>query len=337
MAPPRTARRAEPFNLDGTEIAPGTLETVDIPISRLPTGEWIHMPVVVSHGAKRGPVVFLCGAIHGDELNGVEIVRRVVLTLDPTLQRGTVLAVPMVNVFGVTTGSRYLPDRRDLNRAFPGSRRSSLTGRLAHAFFERVARRAELGLDFHTGSGGRTNIPQIRYVPDSPVARRLAVAFGAPLALRTPAKPGTLRGEAERAGIPVLLFEGGEAGRFDEPAIEVAVAGTRRVLAKQRMIPAVPSAEHRPLLTEKNRWLRAPRSGFCRVEIGLGDRVEPRQIVAVVGDATGSSERALRAREPGIVIGLLRTAVVHRGDPVVHVAKLESRSRTRPAKKTASP
>lgn len=332
MARPRPARRAEPFVLEGTEVPPGTLETVDIPISRLPTGEWIHMPVIVVHGVKPGPVVFLSGAIHGDELNGVEIVRRVVASLDPTLQRGTVLAVPMVNVFGVTTGSRYLPDRKDLNRSFPGSRRGSLTKRLAQAFFDRVARRASLGIDFHTGSGGRTNLPQIRFEPESPVARRLAIAFGVPLALRSPAKPGTLRGEAKRAGIPVLLFEGGEAGRFDERAIELAVTGTRRVLAKQRMLPAVPPAEHTPILTVNNRWLRAPRSGFCRVEVDLGDRVEPRQRLAVVGDAVDGAERALRARSEGIVIGVLRTAVVHRGDPVVHIAQIEARGRSRARK-----
>ncbi|MCA9650688.1 MAG: succinylglutamate desuccinylase/aspartoacylase family protein [Myxococcales bacterium] len=322
--------------LEGTEVAPGTLETVDIPISRLPTGEWIHMPVVVSHGAKRGPVVWLSGAIHGDELNGVEIVRRVVLTLDPTLQAGTVLAVPMVNVFGVTAGSRYLPDRRDLNRAFPGSRRGSLTGRLAHAFFERVVRRGELGIDFHTGSNGRTNLPQIRCELSSPRARRLAQAFGAPLVLDSTAKPGTLRAEASRNDITVLLFEGGEAGRFDEHAIEVGVVGTRRVLAELRMIPAVPQAEHTPVLTEKSHWIRAARSGFCRVEIGLGDRVKRKQRLAVIGNAAGATERVLRAREEGIVIGLLQTAVVHRGDPVVHMAKLRPRTRPRAPKESSS-
>lgn len=329
MAKPRTARRAEllPFVIEGTSVAPGTVETVDIPIARLPTGEWIHMPVVVIHGSKPGPTIWLSGAIHGDELNGIEIVRRVVLGLDPTMLSGTVLAVPVVNVFGVTSGSRYLPDRRDLNRAFPGSRRGSLTGQLAHAFFDRVVRRGELGIDFHTGSGGRTNLPQIRCDLSSVRTRRMAVAFGAPLVLDAANKAGTVRAEATRAGVTVLLFEGGEAGRFDEHAIETAVLGTRRVMTKLRMIPAVPPAEHTPVLTEKNRWVRAPRSGFCRVEVELGQRVEAKQRLGVIGDAAGAAERVMRAREPGIVIGLLHTAVVHRGDPVVHLAKLRPRTR----------
>ena len=329
----RTARRGEPepFELDGTAVAPGTTATVDLPIARLPTGDWVHMPVVVVHGRKRGPVVWLSGAVHGDELNGVEIVRRVVQSLDPTLQAGTVLAVPMVNVFGVTAGSRYLPDRRDLNRSFPGTRRGSLTGRLAHAFFERVAKRAELGLDFHTGSAGRTNLPQIRCDTSDPKTRRLAVAFGAPLVLDSPPRPTTLRAEAVRRGIRVLLFEGGEAGRFHEDAIEVGVTGSRRVLARLRMIPAVPPAEAPPVFTEANRWVRAGRSGFCRVDVRLGDRVVRKQRVAVVCDAVGPSERVLHAPEDGIVIGVLRTAVVHRGDPVVHMAKIRGRRRSKRA------
>ncbi|MCX4241398.1 succinylglutamate desuccinylase/aspartoacylase family protein [Paraliomyxa miuraensis] len=327
----------EPFELEGTAVDPGTMTTVDLPIARLPTGDWVHMPVVVSHGKKRGPVVWLSGAVHGDELNGIEIVRRVVQLLDPTLQSGTVLAVPMVNVFGVTAGSRYLPDRRDLNRSFPGTRRGSLTGRLAHAFFERVAKRAELGLDFHTGSGGRTNLPQIRCDISDPKTRRLAVAFGAPLVLDTPATPGTLRAEAVKRGIPVLLFEGGEAGRFHEEVIEAGVSGARRVLARLRMIPAVPAAEAPPVFTEGNRWIRAGRSGFCRVEVRLGERITRKQRVGVVCDAVGQSERVLHAPDDGVVIGVLRTAVVHRGDPVVHMAKIRgkgARKKDRPAGQT---
>lgn len=333
----RTARKGEPqpFELDGTSVDPGTISTVDLPIARLPTGDWVHMPVVVAHGTKRGPVVWLSGAVHGDELNGVEIVRRVVQSLDPTLQSGTVLAVPMVNVFGVTAGSRYLPDRRDLNRAFPGTRRGSLTGRLAHAFFERVARRGELGMDFHTGSAGRTNLPQIRCDTTDSKTRRLAVAFGAPLVLDTPPKPGTLRAEAVRSGIPVLLFEGGEAGRFHDEAIEIGVSGARRVLARLRMIPAVPPAEAPPVFTEANRWIRAGRSGFCRVDVRLGERIVRKQRVAVVCDAVGTSERVLHAPDDGIVIGVLRTAVVHRGDPVVHMARVRGRGRA-PARAAGS-
>lgn len=323
----RTARKAEPppFLIEGTEVLPGTSATVDHPIARLPTGEWVHMPVIVVHGRTPGPVVWLSGAVHGDELNGVEIVRRVALSLDPTHQSGTVLAVPMVNVFGVTAGSRYLPDRRDLNRAFPGSRRGSLTGRLAHAFFERVAQRSTLGMDFHTGSGGRTNLPQIRCDLSDAKTRRLAVAFGAPLVLDAMPKPGTLRAEAVRHGIPMLLFEGGEAGRFHEEAIEVGVSGARRVLAKLRMIPQVPSAEAPPVMAEANRWVRAGRSGFCRVDVRLGERVTRKQRVGVISDVVGPSERMLHSPIDGIVIGVLRTAVVHRGDPVVHIAKIRGR------------
>ncbi len=333
----RTARKAEPtpFVLEGTEVQPGTTTTIDMPIAGLPTGEWVHMPVIVVHGRRGGPVVWLSGAVHGDELNGVEIVRRVALSLDPSIQAGTVLAVPMVNVFGVTAGSRYLPDRRDLNRSFPGSRRGSLTGRLAHAFFERIALRSTLGIDFHTGSGGRTNLPQIRCDLSDVKTRRLAIAFGAPLILDATPKPGTLRAEAVRKGIPMLLFEGGESGRFHDEAIDVGVSGARRVLAHLKMIPRAPSTEAPPVMTEDNRWVRAGRSGFCRVEVRLGQRVTRKQRVGVVSDAVSASERVLHSPMDGIVIGVLRTAVVHRGDPVVHIAKIRGRTRS-PRKKAAS-
>lgn len=279
------------------------------------------MPVVVVHGAKAGPVVWANGAIHGDELNGVEIVRQLLLTVDPQEMSGTFIGVPIVNAFGVTAASRYLPDRKDLNRMFPGSARGSLAARLAHVFFDRVVCRAELGMDFHTGSAGRTNLPHIRCSTTDAETLRLAKAFGASLVLDAPQRAGSVRAEAVRRGIRVLLFEGGEAERLDPEAITAGRDGALRVLAALGMLASAPvSPFPEPAIFTSSLWMRATRSGFCRVEVELGQRVELKERLAVIHDAVGPGEQVVRARAAGIVIGLLRTAVVHRGDSIVHVA-----------------
>lgn len=326
----RTARKAEtaaerapaePFPFEGEVVAPGTRHEFTIPIARLPAGTWANMPVVVVHGARRGPVVWANGAIHGDELNGVEIVRQLLFAIDPEELAGTFLGAPIVNAFGVTAASRYLPDRKDLNRSFPGSARGSLAAQLAHVFFERVVCRAELGMDFHTGSGGRTNLPHIRCSTKDPETLRLAQAFGASIVLESPQRAGSVRAEAVRRGIRVLLFEGGEAERLDPEAITAGRDGALRVLAAMGMLASAPvSPFPEPAIFTSSLWMRASRSGFCRIEVELGQRVEVKDRLAVVHDAVGPGEQVVRARAAGVVIGLLRTALVHRGDSIVHVA-----------------
>ncbi len=286
------------------------------------------MRVVVCHGARPGPTIWLSGAIHGDELNGVEIVRRLLMKLDPAQLAGTIIAVPVVNVFGVTIESRYLPDRRDLNRSFPGSSRGSLASRLAHLFFERVARRCQFGIDFHTGSDGRANLPQIRCDLDDDTARRCAEAFAAPLVLHSTVRDGSLRAAARKQGIPVLIYEAGEALRFDEVSIQTGVEGTLRVLRSLDMVDAAdgygttqPQTTH---LARSSKWVRTSRSGFCHLHIGLGDVVAKGQCLATVSDSVGRKEDTVPARIAGIVIGVLRTALVHRGDALIHIAEVES-------------
>jgi predicted deacylase len=322
----KAERPAEPFLFEGESVAPGTRHEFSIPIARLPAGTWVNMPVVVLHGVRAGPVVWANGAIHGDELNGVEIVRQLLFQIDPQALAGTFLGVPIVNAFGVTAASRYLPDRKDLNRAFPGSPRGSLAARLAHAFFDRVVCRAELGMDFHTGSAGRTNLPHIRCTTKDAQTLRLARAFGASLVLDSPQRTGSLRAEAVRRGIRVLLFEGGEAERLDPDAIAAGCDGALRVLAAMGMLGSAPASPFPdPAICTSSLWTRATRSGFCRMAVELGQRVEPKEPLAVVHDAVGPGEQVVRARTGGVVIGLLRTAVVHRGDSIVHVGVPQSR------------
>ena len=225
-----------PFAFGGVEVPAGRRHELSLPISQLVTGADVTLPVHVLHGREDGPTVWVSAAIHGDEVAGVEIVRRVLERLQPTHLRGTLLAVPIVNVLGVMAGDRYLPDRRDLNRSFPGSARGSLASRIAHLMMTEVIGRCTVGIDLHTGADRRSNLPQIRCDLEDPQTRALAEAFGAPVLFHARLRDGSLRAAARETGARVLLYEAGEAWRFDEYAIAPGVDGVLRVLAALDMV-----------------------------------------------------------------------------------------------------
>jgi predicted deacylase len=239
-----------PFLIGGTEVRAGRRAHVELPVSRLITGAQMSMPVTVLHGRDDGPKVWINAAIHGDELNGVEVVNRVLSELDPKTMNGTLLAVPVVNIHGFITGDRYLPDRRDLNRSFPGSAKGSLAARLAYMFMTEIVQHCELGIDLHTASDNRTNLPQIRADLNDPRTKELAEVFGARLMMHSKDRAGSLRHAGTKAGALVLLYEAGEPLRFNNDAISSGVDGVRRVLrhlniAKWDGPAATPVAESR--------------------------------------------------------------------------------------------
>jgi predicted deacylase len=289
---------------------------------RLPTGTPLSLPVAIVHGRTRGPAVWLSGAIHGDEVNGVEITRRVAATLDPRSLRGTVIAVPTVNVLGFIAESRYLPDRRDLNRAFPGSPRGSLASRLAHLFTTTIVERCIAGIDYHTGTDHRSNLPQIRGDLNDPEVCRLAEAFSAPVIVQAAVRDGSLRQAATELGKITLVYEGGQAHRFDPEPIAVGVDGTLRVLAALGMIRSAPSADGRPLQITRTTWIRARRSGITRVLATLGDRVTESDVIAEIGDVLGGRPTRARAPADGVIIGLTRDPLAHRGDAIANLGIL---------------
>jgi len=304
----------------GHEVRPGTTDQFELPIGRLVTGTDMALPVRVVHGAEPGPTAWLNAAIHGDEVGGVEVITRVLAALDPATVRGTLLAVPVVNVWGFVGGDRFLPDRRDLNRSFPGSPSGSLAAQIAHLFMTEVVDRCSVGIDLHTASDNRTNLPQVRADLDDPETRRLAEAFGAPVMVHAPNRAGTLRQAATRREATVLLYEGGEALRFDAAAISAGVDGVRRVLAAIGMVDG-PSTPDRPSVESRaTGWVRAGRSGILHLAVDLGDRVERRQVLGTIDDAFGNAVAAVRASRAGTVIGITRSPLVNRGDAVAHVA-----------------
>lgn len=272
-------------------------------------------------GVQPGPRLWLSAAIHGDEINGVEMIRRVVKQIDPQTLRGSLIAVPIVNVFGFIEQSRYLPDRRDLNRSFPGSPRGSLASRLAHLFMTEVVSQCTHGIDLHTAAVHRTNFPQIRANLANPETRRCAIAFGAPIIVQSAVRDGSLRQAAAQRGIPTLLYEAGEALRFDGRAIATGVVGILRVMQTLGMYDVGTAAADPPSqVVDKSRWIRAPRSGILHLLVNLGDRVTKRQRLCAISDAFGDRTFSVYAPFDGIVIGHVQNPLVNQGDAIVHVA-----------------
>lgn len=313
-----------PIVVGGVSIAPGTRATVELELARLHTHTPVDMPVQVIHGRNDGPVLCVSAAIHGDELNGIEIVRRLVALPQLKRLRGTLIAVPIVNVFGVLYQMRYLPDRRDLNRSFPGSEGGSLAGRLAYVFTNEVLAHATHAIDLHTAAAHRNNLPQVRLDLDDQESLRLAKAFAAPVMIDAKLRDGSLRAMAVERGIPVLLYEGGQAMRFDEDCIRVGVRGIREVMRALGMLP--PSKSKRvspePVAVEQTSWVRAPNSGILRASVGLGDSVATGQVLGVVGDPFGGSEAPMVAPFGGIVIGRNQAPLVHEGDASFNIARV---------------
>ena len=318
-----TARPAAPFTIADQTVQPGRRAKIELPIARLMSGTPVALPVVVLNGATGGPTVWVSAAIHGDEICGVEIIRRVMERIDTTRLAGTLIAVPVVNVHGFNTGERYLPDRRDLNRSFPGSARGSLASRVAHLMMTEVIGRCAVGIDLHTGSDHRVNLPQIRGDLDSPDVRQLARAFAAPMTLHARTRDGSLREAATDAGATVLLFEGGEADRFDEPAIAAGTDGILRVLAAVGMIESAPESLISTRWSRSSRWMRASNSGILHLDVQLGDDVAKGDYVAAIHDPFGKRLGVVASRATGVVIGHTQRPLVNRGDGIVHVADID--------------
>ncbi|MCX6399749.1 MAG: succinylglutamate desuccinylase/aspartoacylase family protein [Propionibacteriales bacterium] len=314
----------ESFAIGNVRVRAGSTKEVELPITRLVTGGDVSLPVRVIHGREPGPTVWVNAAIHGDEVLGVEVIRRALAPLSARTLRGTLLAVPVVNVLGFMNGDRYLPDRRDLNRSFPGSARGSLASRIAHLFMSEVVSKCDVGLDLHTAADRRTNLPQIRADLDDARTRELAQAFGAPVMLHAKLRDGSLRQAARDRGAIVLLYEAGEAMRFDEEPIQVGVEGVRRVLTALGMVDPVPGdpASELPLPVEArgSAWVRARGTGILHLEVGLGQYVDAGERLGGLSDTFGRRVRLVHADRAGIIIGLTRAPIVNAGDALVHIA-----------------
>ncbi|MDH5612615.1 MAG: succinylglutamate desuccinylase/aspartoacylase family protein [Gammaproteobacteria bacterium] len=315
-----------PLIINGITFAAGTRTTVELPAGRLYTHTPITMPVHVVQGKKLGPRLFISAAIHGDEINGVEIIRRLLKL--PVLKqlRGTIIAVPIVNAHGLISHSRYLPDRRDLNRSFPGSEQGSLAARLANLFMQEIVCQSTHGIDLHTGAIHRSNLPQIRANLDDEETDKLARAFDVPVIISSNLRDGSLREAAAEYGIPMLLYEAGEALRFDEVSIRAGVKGIINVMRALEMLPTSRSKVKKhsePVVARSSSWVRAPDSGMLRAMVPLGSRVKKDTLLGVVADPFGEMEEKIMATFSGIVIGRTNLPLVNEGDALFHIARFE--------------
>ena len=308
----------------GAQIPLGSIRHINVELPKLYNLP-ASIPIQVIRGRRRGPVVFVSAAIHGDELNGIEIIRRLKGLSVIKKLKGSLILVPVVNVYGLNTLSRYLPDRRDLNRSFPGSTKGSLAARIARIFFEEIVQKSDLGIDLHTGAIHRTNLPQIRTNVKNEETLRLARAFEAPVILHSELRDGSLRAEAQDQGVPILLYEAGEALRFDETAIKIGVKGIVNVLRALDMLPQTKKRRYRnPLTCQCSSWMRAPESGILRTVKALGDSVKVNEVIAFVDEPLGEMSYELRAKYDGIIIGKSQIPLVQEGDAVFHIAQYEN-------------
>ncbi|PRY26437.1 hypothetical protein CLV78_101532 [Aliiruegeria haliotis] len=315
-----------PFEIGGQSVPAGSRRTVDIPVSVLSDHTPVTLSAHVIHGRRAGPTIFVTAGIHGDEVIGAEIVRRLLTMKALGSLRGTLIAIPIVNAFGFLNQSRYLPDRRDLNRCFPGSAKGSLAARLADLLMREVVARSDLGIDLHSAAIHRTNLPQIRVTKGDKEALRLAHVFGAPVILQSTERDGSLRAAASDLGVNVLLFEAGEALRFDELAVRAGVAGVLRVLHTLGMVGSrgVPKPRGKSMLLKSSRWLRAPQGGLLRVFRDTGDVVSKGELLAAVSDPFGEVERDVVASIDGIIVGRAVMPIVNEGDAIFHIAQTAS-------------
>ena len=315
----------EPITIGGHTVHPGKRATLDLPLSMLSTHTQVNLPLHVVHGRRPGPRLLVTAAVHGDELNGVEIIRR--LLLRPSVGRlaGTLIAVPIVNVYGFIGTTRYLPDRRDLNRSFPGSASGSLASQLAHLFNSQVLAHATHAVDLHTGAIHRTNLPQIRGEMSHDGVLRLMQAFGAPVMLDAPLRPGSMRKVATDRGIPMVVYESGEALRFDEFGIRTGLEGVLNIMIDLDMIRRTRQRRRSPppaVVARSSYWVRAPAGGVLRSTCAVGERVRDDQVLGIVADPMGRSEVNVKAGEGGIVIGHTRLPITNQGDALIHIARV---------------
>lgn len=313
------------LTIGGKTIAPGESASIDLPVALLHTRTPLSMPIQVRRGRKDGPTLFVSAAIHGDELNGVEIIRRLNQYKGLSRLRGTLITIPVVNVYGVIHHSRYLPDRRDLNRSFPGSQRGSVASRLANLFMTEIVANSTHGIDLHTGAIHRSNLPQIRANIDDPETQRLAHAFGVPVILNSDLRDGSMRQAASEQGMPMLLYEAGEALRFDELSIRGGVKGILNVMRALDMLPAARRSRSKkaiePIVARSTTWVRAPEGGIFRAFTSLGKRVKKGEVLGLVDSPFGENEEEVRSPINGLIIGKTVIPLVNEGDALFHIAR----------------
>jgi len=315
-----TEKENRTITINGSSVAPGKNKLLRIEIARLPTGTLIDIPVHIFNSKSAGPTLLIQAGLHGDEVNGVETLRRMLENKDFNISKGAVIVVPILNVFGFIHFSRDVPDGKDVNRSFPGSRTGSLASRIAYHYTQEILPQIDFGLDLHTGGGQRHNFPQMRYTEGDDISLKLAELFNAPFAFTSNLISGSFRKVAHRLEKPIAVYEAGESMRFDEAAIAHGIRGVRNVLCGLSMIsesPQMIASQH----LESRKWLRAPRAGMFIPEVINGSKMVEGEILGMVTDTYAKKNKKIKAPFDGYVICINHQAVVNQGDALFHIGK----------------
>jgi len=310
----------EEIHLLGVEIKRGESKCLQFDVAKLHTRNSIQVPIFVERAEKDGPVLLLLGGVHGDEINGVEIVRRIIRNKINKPSRGTIICIPVFNIFGFLNLSRKFPDGRDLNRVFPGSSKGSLASQFAYQFKKDIAPFVDYVIDFHSGGGNRVNVAQTRCMLDDEKTLELAKVFGAPFIVQSKYIAKSLRETFKNLGKTALLFEGGKSMLYDEKAIQYGVQGAKNVIRFLKMRRWKAVVPNEPIVIRKSKWLRAPHSGMFHVSVQNGEWVTKKTVLGIITDPFGAFERKVFAPFDCYVFCINISPIVNRGDALFHVS-----------------
>lgn len=309
-------------------ISPGESKTINMEIAKLHTMTKLKIPIIVERSKFDGPTVLFTAGLHGDEINGVEIVRQIIVQKINKPKTGTIICIPVINVFGFLNLTRQFPDGRDLNRVFPGSKTGSLASRFAYYLLHEIIPHVDYAIDFHAGGASRFNAAQVRIVPDNPELKALADIFNAPFGLFTRNIAGSFRSSCDKLGVKMLLFEGGKSIDINDAITKEGVDGTKRVLHSLGMLNArkrISIPENKTFYIEKSNWIRAKYSGMFHGLTKVGSYVEKGQILATISDPYGKVEHKLKAPHSGHIINVNDSSIVYVGDAIYHISNLNEK------------
>jgi len=313
----------ETLEILGNKIGLGESKTIDFNIAKLYTSTKIEIPIIIERASIPGPTVLITAAIHGDEINGVEIVRQLISRKINKPKRGTIICIPILNVFGFLNAQRAFPDGRDLNRAFPGTKRGSLASRVAYHFTNQILPHADYCLDFHTGGASRFNAAQVRVKPNDEKLLALAKIFNAPFTILSNNLKKSYRAACNKKGIPIILFEGGKSLESNKQIVNYGVRGIKRFLNSLEMLDGkfkatIPQTD--TVIIEKTKWIRAQRSGLIHTKINCNSFVEQGEVLATITDPYGKMLFKVLAPNNGYIINVNKAAIVHQGDAIFHIS-----------------
>ncbi|AXT18801.1 succinylglutamate desuccinylase [Flavobacteriaceae bacterium AU392] len=318
-----TSPKTDILHILGETIALGERREINFNVAKLHTQTMVDVPVIIERSKKSGPIVLFTAGIHGDEVNGVEIVRQIIAKGINKPKKGTIICIPVINMLGFLNMSREFPDGRDLNRVFPGSKKGSLASQVAYKLINEIIPQVDLIIDYHTGSADRFNAAHIRIIKEEPVLKELATTFGAPFVLYSKNLNKSFRSTCYKLGIPMLLFEGGKSFNFDDTVTNTGVNGAKRVLHHLEMLSTkfkISKPKKECTFISESRWIRARHSGMFRATAKLNTLVEKNEVIGHITDPFGKFHYYVKAGNSGYIFNINEAPIVHQGDALFHIS-----------------